>query len=79
MFRRGSLTSPAVNVMLFQASAENSEPVCDTQNGYEEAECAQGGEAGDDLDDSAACPQVPEVIGHRRAVPTYEQASQDQA
>ena len=28
---------------------------------------AQGGEAGDDLDDSAACPQVPEVVGNRRA------------
>src|SRR5439155_2169469 len=32
MFRRGSLTSPAVNVMLFQASAENSEPTCATEN-----------------------------------------------
>ena len=31
MFRLGSLTSPAVNVMLFQASAENSEPVWATQ------------------------------------------------
>ena len=31
MLRRGSLTSPAVKVMLFQASAENSDPVCDTQ------------------------------------------------
>src|SRR6266853_4314200 len=30
-FRRGSFTSPAVNVMLFQASAEKSEPVCETQ------------------------------------------------
>src|SRR3954469_4964161 len=30
MFRRGSFTSPAVKVMLFHASAENSEPVCDT-------------------------------------------------
>src|SRR5438552_7699101 len=31
MFRRGSFTSPAVNVMLFHASAEKSDPVCDTQ------------------------------------------------
>ena len=31
IFRRGSFTSPAVNVMLFQASAEKSDPVCDTQ------------------------------------------------
>ena len=31
MFRRGSFTSPAVKVMLFQASAEKSEPVCETQ------------------------------------------------
>ena len=31
MLRRGFFTSPAVNVMLFQASAENSDPVCDTQ------------------------------------------------
>ncbi len=31
MFRFGSFTSPAVNVMLFQASLENSEPVCATQ------------------------------------------------
>ena len=30
MTRRGSRTSPAVKVMLFQASAENNEPVCDT-------------------------------------------------
>ena len=29
-FRRGSLTSPAVNVTLFQASAENREPTCAT-------------------------------------------------
>ena len=28
--RRGSLTSPAVKVMLFHASEENSEPVCAT-------------------------------------------------
>ena len=31
MLRFGSLTSPAVKVMLFQASAENSDCVCDTQ------------------------------------------------
>ena len=31
MFRRGSRTSPAVNVMLFQASAEKSEPTWATQ------------------------------------------------
>ncbi len=30
IFRRGFLTSPAVNVMLFQASEENSEPTCTT-------------------------------------------------
>src|SRR5204863_3566882 len=30
-FRRGSLTSPAVNVMLFQASAEKREPTWATQ------------------------------------------------
>ena len=30
-FRRGSLTSPAVNVTLFHASDENSEPTCATQ------------------------------------------------
>ena len=31
MLRRGSFTSPAVNVMLFHASAEKSDPVCVTQ------------------------------------------------
>src|SRR5262245_65434365 len=31
IFRRGSRTSPDVNVMLFQASAENNEPTCPTQ------------------------------------------------
>ena len=31
MVRRGSFTSPAVNVMLFQASDEKSEPVCEMQ------------------------------------------------
>ena len=30
--RRGFFTSPAVKVMLFQASAENSEPTCATPN-----------------------------------------------
>src|SRR6266576_5557431 len=30
MLRRGSRTSPAVNVILFQASAENSDPTCAT-------------------------------------------------
>ena len=30
-FRRGSRTSPAVNVILFHASAENSDPVCATR------------------------------------------------
>ncbi len=30
MFRRGFFTSPAVNVMLFHASAENSDPTCTT-------------------------------------------------
>src|SRR5579862_7198883 len=30
-FRLGFFTSPAVNVMLFQASAENNDPVCATQ------------------------------------------------
>ena len=31
MLRRGFFTSPAVNVMLFHASAEKSDPVCATQ------------------------------------------------
>src|SRR5438309_4379419 len=31
MFRRGSFTSPAVNVMLFHASDEKREPTCETQ------------------------------------------------
>src|ERR1039457_6141281 len=32
MLRRGFFTSPAVKVMLFQASEENREPTCPTQN-----------------------------------------------
>src|SRR5271155_765636 len=32
IFRRGFFTSPAVNVMLFQASAANSDPTCETHN-----------------------------------------------
>src|SRR6266581_2631085 len=32
MLRRGSFTSPAVNVMLFQASAENRDPTWATEN-----------------------------------------------
>ena len=31
-FRFGFLTSPAVNVMLFQASAAKSDPTCATQS-----------------------------------------------
>ena len=34
--RRGFFTSPAVKVMLFQASAENSEPTCATPIGDEQ-------------------------------------------
>ena len=30
--RLGFFTSPAVNVMLFQASAEKSDPTCETPN-----------------------------------------------
>ena len=32
MLRFGSFTSPAVNVILFHASAENNEPVCETHS-----------------------------------------------
>ena len=32
MSRLGFFTSPAVNVMLFQASAEKSDPTCETPN-----------------------------------------------
>src|SRR6185436_19646330 len=32
MLRLGSFTSPAVKVMLFQASEENSDPTCATHN-----------------------------------------------
>ena len=39
MLRFGSLTSPAVNVMLFQASAENSELVCATQMPTKSPKC----------------------------------------
>ena len=42
MLRLGSFTSPAVNVMLFQASAEKSEPVCDTQMADEQTERGDG-------------------------------------
>src|SRR4029453_4869268 len=78
MWRRGSLTSPAVNVMLFQASAENSEPVCDTQMDTKRRN-GLGARGGGAFGASAGCPQGPEVIGTRRAVPTYQQAGQDQA
>ena len=51
-----SCTSPAVNVMLFQASAEKSEPVCATQMRDEEPERGRGGQT------AADCPANPRGV-----------------
>ena len=79
MLRRGSFTSPAVKVMLFQASAENSEPVCDTQMRDEQAERGERRQPRHDLDRAARRPEVAEVVGDRGVVPAEQHADQDQA
>ena len=78
MLRRGSFTSPAVKVMLFQASAENSDPVCDDADRDEQPERADRGQARHDLDDAARRPEVAEVVGDRGVIPAEQQADHDQ-
>ena len=79
MLRRGSFTSPAVKVMLFQASAENSEPVCDDADRDEQAERGDRRQPGHDVDVAARRPEVAEVVGDRRRVPAEQQAERGSA
>ena len=75
MLRRGSFTSPAVNVMLFQASAEKSDPVCETQMRDEQAERASAADRPGTMSTCAARrPEVAEVVGDRGVVPAEQQA-----
>src|SRR5207253_9137688 len=60
ILRRGSFTSPAVKVILFQASAENKEPTCATQKAINRprapvAALATGKKAKSGLMSVAAC------------------------
>ena len=79
MFRRGSFTSPAVNVMLFQASAEKSEPVCATQIATNRPNAVSGRQARHDVGDAARSSTSAEVVRHRRLVPADEQAERGSA
>ena len=80
MFRRGSFTSPAVNVMLFQASAEKSDPVCATQIATNRPNARHRRQA------RARCrptprgvQKSPKLSDDRRGVPAEQQADEDQA
>ena len=79
MLRRGSFTSPAVKVMLFHASAENSEPVCATQMRDEQPERGRSAVSPGTMSTlPARRPQIAEVGGDRRGVPAEQQADADQ-
>ena len=78
MLRRGSFTSPAVNVMLFQASAEKSEPVCATQMRDEQAEGGHRRQAGRDLDEPRGVQRSPKLSRDRRRVPAEQQPDDNQ-
>ena len=54
--RRGFFTSPAVKVMLCQASAEKSEPVCATQIATNSPKAVVGAEPGGERRDAASGP-----------------------
>ena len=74
MFRRGSFTSPAVKVMLFQASAENSDPVCDTQTATNSPNAVTAETPGVMSENAARVPELPEVVGHGGLVPAEDQS-----
>jgi hypothetical protein len=76
MLRRGSFTSPAVNVMLFQASAEKSEPVCATQMPTNRPNAVAAVKPGTILQPAARRPEVAEVVGAPRRVPADDDAEQ---
>ena len=79
MLRRGSFTSPAVNVMLFQASAEKSDPVCDDADRDEQAERASRPSVPATMSTAPRdVPQVAEVVGDRRVIPAEQQPDDDQ-
>ena len=82
MLRRGSFTSPAVKVMLFQASAEKSDPVCDDADGDEQAERCDRRQPRHDFDRAARCSTCcrscrrTAVCSTRAAAPTRISADQ---
>ena len=79
MLRRGSFTSPAVKVMLFQASAENSEPVCATHTPTNSPNAVAAVSPGAIVDVAPRRPQIAEVGVDRQRVPAGDQADQRSA
>ena len=73
MLRRGSRTSPAVKVMLFHASAEKSDPVCDTQIATNNPNAVAAERPGTMSRVPAPRPELAEVVGDRVVVPAEEQ------
>ena len=85
ILRRGFLTSPAVNVMLFQASEEKSEPTWATQNATNRPKApavaddgGHKGQVGLDRRHAARRPEIGEVGPDGLGVAPENQADEDQ-
>ena len=83
--RRGFLTSPAVKVTLFQASAEKSEPTCATHTAINNPSAPPVGrdrgherKVGFDRRDRDRRPHVGEVGAERGGISSNEETEDDQ-
>ena len=79
MFRRGSFTSPAVNVMLFQASAEKSDPVCATQMATNSPKALAAFIPGTMSTIPRRTQRLSEVVGDRGVIPAEQQPDDDES
>ena len=75
--RRGSFTSPAVKVMLFQASEVKSEPICATR-ARQAAQRSTSPSSPGAMRDRRAEPGIPEVRRDGQGIPAKRQSEDNQ-
>ncbi len=78
ILRRGSFTSPAVNVMLFHASAENSDPVWATQMATNRPNVVTAASPGTISTPPRSCHNAPKLSDTAAVLPTGNQADQNE-
>ena len=78
MLRRGFFTSPAVNVMLFQASAEKSDPVCDTQIATNRPNAVSADSPGTMSPRPRRVQRLPKLSATAVVIPAKQQTDEDQ-